>query len=101
MGEQGSIGFIEGHAIPVAPYAVSKVVDPIGAGDAFAAGFLSVALPELTSGKSTLSHTTLQTALERANVLGALATQFRGDWEGLPTLAELERIQSGQSSITR
>ena len=101
MGAQGSIGFIEGHTVPVAPYTVSKVVDPIGAGDAFAAGFLSVALHELMSGKNTLSKATLQTALERANVLGALATQFRGDWEGLPNLAELERIQAGQSSITR
>jgi 2-dehydro-3-deoxygluconokinase len=101
MGAQGSIGFVEGHALPVAPHPVARVVDPIGAGDAFAAGFLSVALHDLASGEHTLSPTTLRIALERANVLGALATQFRGDWEGLPSLAELERIQAGQNPITR
>src|SRR5690606_5865306 len=38
--EKGSVGVSEGGAGPVAPEAVQKVVDPTGAGDLYAAGFL-------------------------------------------------------------
>jgi 2-dehydro-3-deoxygluconokinase len=43
----------------------------------------------------------LTAALARANRMGALATQFKGDWEGLPTLAELERMEAGQAEVSR
>ena len=46
LGEEGSIGFIEGNTVKAAPYVVKNVIDTVGAGDAFAAGFLSVFLDE-------------------------------------------------------
>jgi 2-dehydro-3-deoxygluconokinase len=71
----------------------------VGAGDAFAAGVLSVLLDEERASDITLPA--LQRALQRGNIMGALATQFRGDWEALPKLAELERIEAGHKQIAR
>ncbi|OAB36023.1 hypothetical protein [Paenibacillus glacialis] len=39
--------------------------------------------------------------LEHANVYGALATQFQGDWAGLPKLTELELMLQGKKQTTR
>lgn len=102
-GAEGSIGFAGGHAIRIPPYPVSRVVDTIGAGDAFAAGFLSVLLdhPGWSQETSQPSPDVLKFALTRANLMGALATQFPGDWEGLPTLAELENLQHNRQIVTR
>jgi hypothetical protein len=30
-----------------------------------------------------------------------VATQFRGDWESLPKLDELQRLEAGQEQIAR
>ena len=69
------------------PYPVSRIVDTVGAGDAFAAGFLSSWLNESAADE----EARLGDALARANLMGALAVQYKGDWEGLPKLRELER----------
>lgn len=55
-------------------------VDPVGAGDAFSAGYLSAVLDKAPDG------------LERACALGAQAVSTRGDWEGLPTRAQLAQL---------
>jgi 2-dehydro-3-deoxygluconokinase len=104
LGSAGSCGFTEGDRVGAEPYPITRTVDTIGAGDAFAAGLLSVLLDDPEFAKRPAgapSRETLQAALERGNLMGALATQFRGDWEGLPTLAELQRIRTGQRHITR
>ncbi|WP_224391073.1 sugar kinase [Pseudonocardia sp. ICBG1293] len=67
------------------------VVDPVGAGDAFAAGLLAAriegaALPE-------------QIAL--GNACGGAVCEVPGDWEGLPTRAELARAPGSRTSVTR
>jgi len=56
------------------------VVDTVGAGDAFSAGFLSGLLNEFS----------LRRALFRANLCGAYATTVPGDMEGLPTAREVQ-----------
>lgn len=61
------------------------LVDPIGAGDAFTAGYLSALLDGLDLGER----------LQRGVALGAAAVSSTGDWEGLPTRDELARIGSG------
>ena len=48
-----------------------------------------------------LDEMPLEKCLARANLLGALATQFQGDWEGLPTLAEVLQIEAGRSGVAR
>jgi len=58
------------------------VVDTVGAGDAFTAGYLSGLLDGLA----------LADRLGRAVGLGAAAVTAVGDWEGLPTRAELDQI---------
>jgi 2-dehydro-3-deoxygluconokinase len=102
LGTEGAAGF-SGMASAHAPaHPVERIVDPIGAGDAWDAGFLSVLLNEPgPPWEHTKMETLLYSALERGNVMGALATQFKGDWEGLPTLSEIERVSAGQRRITR
>jgi len=97
LGEEGSIGFTPLTAVRAKPHKVSRVVDTVGAGDAFAAGFLSAWLAN--AGKE--DEARLKLALSRANLLGALATQYRGDWEGMPKLDEVLRFQSGARETTR
>ena len=97
LGEEGSIGFMEGKTVQAAPYVVHQVIDTVGAGDAFAAGFLSVFLDE----QADMTSSSLEKALRRANVLGALATQFKGDWEGNLTLEELIAMESGRLEVKR
>jgi 2-dehydro-3-deoxygluconokinase len=64
---------LRGEAVPTA------VVDPVGAGDAFAAGYLA----ELIAGRAP------QERLRTGAACGALAVSVKGDWEALPTRADL------------
>ena len=96
LGERGALGAVKVASMNVEcveapPFSVARVVDPIGAGDAFAAGFLAAWLDEMP----------LEKCLARGNLMGALATQFQGDWEGLPTLAEVKQIEAGRSGVSR
>ena len=61
------------------------VVDTVGAGDAFVAGWLS----ELARGCD------LETRLDTAVACGALACTGRGNWEATPTRADLSRLRRG------
>ncbi|HYE20530.1 MAG TPA: sugar kinase [Tepidisphaeraceae bacterium] len=61
----------------------AAVVDPIGAGDAFAAGCLSAYLDGLPPAAW----------LTRGHVIAARVCLTEGDWEGLPTRAELARFE--------
>ncbi|WP_438348645.1 sugar kinase [Paenibacillus sp. FA6] len=100
LGEQGSIAFSGNQIISVPGYKVGYTVDTVGAGDAFAAGLLSVLVEAPTWEQDELIKR-LPHALERANVYGALATQFKGDWAGLPTLDELKLLLQGKKHTTR
>ncbi|MEH7237579.1 sugar kinase [Bacillus sp. JJ1562] len=73
-------------------FVVERVVDPIGAGDAFAAGVLSGFLEGL-------SHVE---AARRGNAMGALVTMVNGDVEGLPNRADLDLFINGcKEDVTR
>ncbi|GAA0349977.1 sugar kinase [Actinoallomurus spadix] len=61
------------------PARTVRVADTIGAGDAFVAGLLS----------ATLDGLAVSARLERAVACGAFAVASAGDWEGLPTRADL------------
>lgn len=60
-------------------YIVEKLEDTVGAGDGFAAGYLS----------SRLKGLTIQEAGDFANGVGAMATLVKGDSEGFPTYEQL------------
>jgi sugar/nucleoside kinase (ribokinase family) len=70
----GDQGQVPGVAVP-------RVVDTVGAGDAFAVGIISAQLEGLP-----WAH-----AVQRANWIASRALQVVGDMEGLPTRAELEQ----------
>ncbi len=79
----GEFGVMERAALSV------SAVDPVGAGDAFVAGFLSGLLDGVEPGG----------CLDRAVECGAFAVSVHGDWEGAPRRSELgmparsERVQ--------
>ena len=75
-----SIWTAEGRVDQLA-FAVTAV-DTVGAGDAFCAGLLSGILDGLDAAGS----------LRRAVTLGAFAVGTHGDWEGLPTRADLDQF---------
>ena len=69
---------------------IERIVDPVGAGDAFAAGLLTGMLRDFP----------LQDALALANRCGALAMLSPGDMEALPTWSEVTAEPAG-SDIRR
>ena len=75
-----SVNATQGY-VPAFP--VTKVIDTVGAGDAFAVGIISALLEDLT----------ITQAVQRATWMGARAVQVRGDSDGLPTRAELDAAQ--------
>lgn len=66
-------------------------IDTVGAGDAFAACFLAAIMDGLEPAA----------AARRACAAGALTTQVVGDWEGLPSKAELDAFLAGKGVATR
>ena len=89
MGAEGCIALVDGQllevsAVPIAP------VDTVGAGDAFAAGYLA----ELLEGGD------LETRLTTAVRAGAFACLGYGDWESLPHRSDLGLIE-GSDPVQR
>ncbi|HHV43668.1 MAG TPA: sugar kinase [Firmicutes bacterium] len=78
------VGFVPG-------YAIRDVVDPVGAGDGFAAGLLSGILDGLS----------LRDAADLGNAVGAYATTTYGDAEGLPTRRELRSFLTRADEVER
>jgi 2-dehydro-3-deoxygluconokinase len=79
LGDAGAYYDSDAGSGLVPAFPVAKIVDTVGAGDAFAVGVISGLIEKLP----------LQKAVERAAWMGARATQVRGDCEGLPSREEL------------
>jgi 2-dehydro-3-deoxygluconokinase len=77
----------EQGTVPAVP--VENVVDTVGAGDGFAVGVVSA----LLEGRD------VRHALSRGNRIGALAIQVIGDSEGLPTRAELDKLEQAPTTV--
>jgi 2-dehydro-3-deoxygluconokinase len=73
-------GYVEG-------FKVDHVVDPVGAGDGFAAGIIS----------GLLRNDSLQETVRKANAIGAMVVGVNGDMEGLPRLKEVESFMNQTS----
>ncbi|HEX6515710.1 MAG TPA: sugar kinase [Nocardioidaceae bacterium] len=89
-GRHGSSVWTDGGRVDADPFAVRQV-DPIGAGDAFAAGYLAAAL----AGADPTER------LRRANAMGALSVSTLGDYEGLPSAQELTDFVDGTTTLGR
>jgi 2-dehydro-3-deoxygluconokinase len=82
LGSDGALGLARGDEPVHIPGLATTVIDTIGAGDGFAAGFIA----------SRLEGADLRRALEVGNACGAAATSVVGDLAGLPDRAELDRL---------
>lgn len=82
-GPRGCTALVDGvvHQVPAVP---AHVVDPVGAGDAFVAGYLA----EFLSGRPVAER------LRTAVAAGAFAVSVRGDCEGLPRRIDLEALSA-------
>lgn len=74
-----------------APAVAVTSIDTVGAGDAFTAGYLSA----LLDGEDVAGR------LQRGAVTGAFAVSTAGDWEGLPSRAELAMLGATASGTTQ
>ena len=90
LGPEGALVADDSGTKRVAGYDVERVVDTVGAGDGFAAGFLAGQL----RGMGLIESTDL------ANAVGAFATTMAGDVEGLPTDDELDAFR-GEGDVVR
>jgi 2-dehydro-3-deoxygluconokinase len=75
----------DGTTLRSAALPVPRVVDPVGAGDAFTAGYLAL----------TLEGASPDQALRAANACGALAVSTVGDLTGLPDRPTLDALLAG------
>ena len=82
MGPDGAVALVEGLRFAHGGYRAPTVVDVVGAGDGFDAGFLASHLRGLSPYE----------CLRRANLCGACAVATPGDFQGYPTLDEMERL---------
>ena len=90
VGASGALAVTEEGLVRADAVPLGRVVDPVGAGDAFAAGFLA----------GTLRGFSLQEALALGNRCGALAMTTAGDMESLPFWDELE-TNVGSADVRR
>lgn len=90
QGPDGASVLTSGGSV-TAPGFPIDVIDTVGAGDAFVAGYLSARLEGLD----------LDGILRRANACGAIACLEPGDWEAAPTMHDLERFLDGGGDPVR
>ena len=90
QGAAGSLSSIHGVVRRTPAHAVG-VVDPVGAGDAYGAGYLSGLCRGLPP----------EERLRLATAAGAFAVTVPGDWEGLPSLADLELLEASEDVVLR
>jgi len=91
LGADGALVATATERRTVPPFTIPRVVDTVGAGDGFDAGFIAGRL---------LGRNPWQAA-ELGNVVGAHALMVQGDFEGYPTLAEAEAFMAGRAKIAR
>lgn len=92
--KRGAAGAWVAHAdtrAAVPPHPVRHPVDPVGAGDAFAAGFLS----------AWLRHLSPERCAREGALVGAACVQAAGDLDGLPTATERDLMDHGRTEVRR
>jgi 2-dehydro-3-deoxygluconokinase len=90
-GEEGAVAYTQGETASAPPFGLERVVDPIGAGDGFAAGYLS----------GWLEGIAVEERLRRGHAVAAHVCLTHGDWEGLPTRGQIEKFLARQVEADR
>jgi len=85
LGAEGALASTEKETVRKPSFKV-PVEDVIGAGDAFAAGFIS----------SMMRRCSLAEALEIGNAAGAMVVTVRGDFENMPSLDDVRKFLAYQ-----
>lgn len=91
LGKQGCYATDGKDRIYVDGYVIESPIDTVGAGDGFAAGFLS----------GILNGESLEESSKLANAVGAMATLVRGDMEGFPTRSQVNQFMGKTDIIDR
>jgi 2-dehydro-3-deoxygluconokinase len=91
LGRDGALAREDEQSVTGPGIALAQVIDPVGAGDAFCAGFIA----------GRLDGVDLATALQIGNACGALAVAASGDQSGLPDRDELARLLAGGPDTLR
>jgi 2-dehydro-3-deoxygluconokinase len=90
LGARGSVTWAGGEPHRVKALEVAAI-DPVGAGDAFVAGYLAMRI----------EGAPITERLDVARTAGAFAVTVLGDWEGAPTRAELRLLTGEDGTISR
>ncbi|HLU75175.1 MAG TPA: sugar kinase [Nonomuraea sp.] len=90
LGSEGAVELSDGEARRAPAYRVTEV-DPVGAGDAFAAGWLA----------DWLEGADPDRRLRTACAAGAFAVTSQGDWESLPRRGDLALLDSTADGVSR
>ncbi len=86
LGAEGSLALSDDGLVRAPSIHLERIVDPVGAGDGFAAGFLS----------GQLRGFSIQQSLRLGNLVGASAMSVSGDVEGLPTWEEVASLETSR-----
>ena len=89
-GARGAVVHDGGGSTRIAAYPVGSVVDPVGAGDAFAAGVISGLLHDWP----------VRYGAEVGAVLGARAVTVSGDWESLETGDDAQQLLDQYQAVS-
>ena len=103
-GDTGAIAY-DGERIITHPGFTVEMVDPVGAGDAFVAGFLAgifrqCQLPALLDMNPNARAQILTRALEIANACGALVCTQHGDTEPMPDMRQVNEFITHPASVS-
>ncbi|NHN34229.1 sugar kinase [Paenibacillus agricola] len=83
---------VEKDSIQSVPYfKAEQIVDTVGAGDGFCAGFIVGLLKGY-------AHTE---AVRLGNLIGSMVVQTEGDWEGIPTWEQVEAVLNNVKHVER
>lgn len=86
LGAEGALALTDAGETRAPALHLERIIDPVGAGDGFAAGFLS----------GQLRGWGLTESLRLGNLVGASAMSVSGDIEGLPTWEEVQALESSR-----
>ncbi|MCZ8512495.1 sugar kinase [Paenibacillus filicis] len=83
---------VDKENVTAVPYfKAEQVVDTVGAGDGFCAGFFAGLLKEYS----------LPEAVKLGNLIGCMVVQMEGDWEGIPTWEQVEAFMNNVKHVER
>lgn len=90
LGGEGAVGVVDGQEVAMSGRPAT-VVDPVGAGDGFAAGYISALLKDEPAAAR----------LAFAQRVAGFVVRTQGDWEGLPSADEVSSTSVPTAEVRR